>query len=56
MSIFGKIMGAIFGTSAEAATASAASTASGAAPGQTVDVTSILDAAVKASGEKLDWR
>lgn len=56
MSIFGKIMGAVFGTSAEAATASAASTAAGAAPAQTVDVTSILDAAVKAKGEKLDWR
>jgi hypothetical protein len=53
MSIFSKIMGAIFGSAAEAAPASGAAAAGGAA---TVDVTAILDAAVKAKGEKLDWR
>jgi hypothetical protein len=70
MSIFGKIMGAIFGTSATAAPASggtAASPASGssaapsggsssAAPAQSVDVAPILDKAVAAKGEKLEWR
>jgi len=68
MSIFGKIMGAIFGTSASATPASggAAAPASGgaassgsaspAAPAQTVDVAPILDKAVKAKGEKLEWR
>jgi hypothetical protein len=69
MSIFGKIMGAIFGTSATAAPASggtAASPTSGssaapsggssAAPAQSVDVAPILDKAVKAKGEKLEWR
>ena len=70
MSIFGKIMGAIFGTSATAAPASggtAASPTSGssaapsggsspAAPAQSVDVAPILDKAVAASGEKLDWK
>ena len=70
MSIFGKIMGAIFGTSATAAPASggtAASPTSGspaapsggsssAAPAATVDVAPILDKAVKAKGEKLEWR
>ena len=60
MSIFGKIMSAIFGTKADAApagggTASAESPA-GAAPAATVDVAPILDAAVKAKGEKLAWR
>jgi Domain of unknown function (DUF3597) len=70
MSIFGKIMGAIFGTSATAAPASggtAASPASGssaapsggsssAAPAQSVDVAPILDNAVAAKKEKLEWR
>ena len=68
MSIFGKIMSAIFGTSASATPASggAASPASGgtassggaspAAPAQTVDVAPILDKAVAAKGEKLEWR
>src|SRR6202012_5217333 len=70
MSIFGKIMGAIFGTSANAtpaggatastaggATSSSASTsASSAAPAQTVDVAPILDKAVAAKHEKLEWR
>ena len=72
MSIFGKIMSAIFGTKADAAPAgggTAASPASGpatapsgglssapAAPAQSVDVAPILDKAVKAKGEKLEWR
>jgi hypothetical protein len=70
MSIFGKIMSAIFGSSATAAPAgggtaaapagggssSPAATAPGAAPAQTVDVAPILDKAVAAKGEKLEWR
>ena len=70
MSIFGKIMGAIFGarpaaaepaggaTSASPAAGSspAASAGAGAAPAQTVDVAPILDKAVAAKGEKLEWR
>lgn len=53
-------MSAIFGSSATAAPAGgAASGGSGAAapaPAATVDVAPILDAAVKAKGEKLDWK
>ncbi len=59
MSIFGKIMSAIFGTKADAAPAGGGTAGSGgsaAAPGATVDVAPILDAAVKAKGEKLEWR
>ena len=60
MSIFGKIMSAIFGTKADAAPAgggtAAGSGGSSAAPVATVDVAPILDAAVKAKGEKLEWR
>ena len=73
MSIFGKIMSAIFGTTANAATTSAGAAAgAGAAPGsatasssasaapvapaQTVDVAPILDKAVAAKKEKLEWR
>ncbi len=62
MSIFGKIMSAIFGSSATAAPASggaapAGGAAAGAAPGAaTVDVAPILDKAVAAKGEKLDWK
>lgn len=68
MSIFGKIMSAIFGSSASAAAPDAApaaggaaapaggAAAGGAAPSATVDVAPILDAAVKAKGEKLEWR
>jgi hypothetical protein len=65
MSIFGKIMSAIFGTKAEAAPAgggAAAPAAGGSAGGSaapaaaTVDVAPILDSAVKAKGEKLEWR
>ena len=67
MSIFGKIMGAIFGTKADAAPAgggavadagsSGATASGGSAPAAaTVDVASILDKAVAAKGEKLAWR
>ena len=64
MSIFGKIMGAIFGTHAEAATpapaptggGSAAAVSPGAAPAGSVDVAAILDKAVAAKKEKLEWR
>ena len=67
MSIFGKIMSAIFGSSATAAptggaaagTAPAAgggAAAPAAAPAQTVDVAPILDKAVAAKKEKLEWR
>jgi hypothetical protein len=68
MSIFGKIMSAIFGAKADAAPAAggaaaggpAAGAASGgssaAAPAAAVDVAPILDKAVAAKGEKLEWR
>jgi hypothetical protein len=69
MSIFGKIMGAIFGSHASAtpaggtapagsapAPASAGSSATPAAPPQSVDVAAIVDKAAAASGEKLEWR
>jgi hypothetical protein len=68
MSIFGKIMGAIFGTKAGAAPVSGGSATSGgtaasagsssapAAPAQTVDVAAIVDKAAAAKGEKLEWR
>lgn len=53
MSIFGKIMSAIFGTKAEAATPAGGAGSSG---NPTVDMAPILDKAVAAKGEKLDWR
>jgi Domain of unknown function (DUF3597) len=69
MSIFGKIMGAIFGTKADAApagggaAAGAGSSSTGSSGGSaaapaavTVDVAPILDKAVAAKGEKLAWR
>jgi hypothetical protein len=72
MSIFGKIMSAIFGSSSAAAgpaggattssapagSAPSASPASApaAAPAQSVDVAPILDNAVAAKKEKLEWR
>jgi hypothetical protein len=62
MSIFGKIMSAIFGTKADAApssggaTTSTGSSSASAAPAQSVDVAPILDKAVAAKGEKLAWR
>ncbi|MBV8917472.1 DUF3597 domain-containing protein [Bradyrhizobium sp.] len=72
MSIVGKIMGAIFGSHADAAPASggsggttpsasgpastAAPSAAPVAPPQSVDVAAILDKAVAAKKEKLEWR
>ncbi|VIO81181.1 DUF3597 domain-containing protein [Bradyrhizobium ivorense] len=72
MSIFGSIMGAIFGHGAQAKTTSPATETAGApgaslatstasaAPGAsatpTVDVAAIVDKAAAAKGEKLDWR
>ena len=66
MSIFGKIMSAIFGSKATAAPAggsaapspgsSSAPAAGSSAPAATVDVAAILDKAVAAKGEKLAWR
>ena len=64
MSIFGKIMSAIFGTKADAAPAGGGASAStgsasgsaSAAPAQSVDVAPILEKAVAAKGEKLEWR
>jgi hypothetical protein len=61
MSIFGKIMGAIFGAQAEAAipageTGGGTATSSGGAVASSVDVAAILDKAVAAKKEKLEWR
>ena len=70
MSIFGSIMGAIFGHGAQAKTpatattaapdtspaASTASAAPGASATPVVDVAAIVDKAAVAKGEKLDWR
>ena len=65
MSIFGKIMGAIFGTKADAAPAgggaaagagSSSAGSSGGSAAANVDVAPILDKAVAAKGEKLAWR
>jgi hypothetical protein len=55
MSIFGSIMGAIFGHGSPQASASP--TAVPSAPlAQTVDVAAIVDKAAAAKGEKLAWR
>ena len=63
MSIFGKILGALFGTKAEAAPAGAPAdapaTAPGgatAAPGESIDIVPILEKAAAAKKEKLNWR
>jgi hypothetical protein len=70
MSIFGKIMSAIFGSKAAATPASGGAPAGGAAttgsaaapssapvaPAQSVDVAAIVDKAAAAKGEKLEWR
>jgi hypothetical protein len=62
MSIFGKIMSAIFGSKADAAAsgttpaAGGGSSGGGGAPGQSIDVAPILNKAVAAKGEKLEWR
>ena len=71
MSIFGKIMSAIFGSKAAATPAGAGAAAGGAtpstgssaapssapaAPPQSVDVAAIVDKAAAAKGEELAWR
>ncbi|MCA1458538.1 DUF3597 domain-containing protein [Bradyrhizobium sp. BRP22] len=65
MSIFGKIMSSIFGSStataapagsAPAGASPSATAAPAAAPAQTVDVAPILDKAVAEKKEKLEWR
>jgi hypothetical protein len=63
MSIFGTIMNAIFGSKASAAPAGGAASGGGGAaaapagaPAATVDVAPILDKAVAAKKEKLDWK
>ena len=71
MSVFGKIMSAIFGSKAGATPASsgvsqggpvsstgatAAPSSAPAAPSQSVDVAAIVDKAAAAKGEKLQWR
>jgi hypothetical protein len=70
MSIFGKIMGAIFGSHASATPASGAAAPAGspaapastgsssapAAPAGSVDVAAIVDKAAASKGEKLAWR
>lgn len=69
MSVFGKIMSAIFGSKAAATPAGGGSPAGGAAttgsagapsspvaPAQSVDVAAIVDKAAAAKGEKLEWR
>ncbi|MBT1516329.1 DUF3597 family protein [Bradyrhizobium sp. SRL28] len=62
MSIFDKIKGAIFGTKAEAASADATTSAPSSgganpsAPAQAIDIAPILDSAVAAKKEKLQWR
>jgi hypothetical protein len=60
MSIFGSIMGAIFGHGSAQANASPTlapgATPASAPPAQTDDVAAIVDKAAAASGEKLAWR
>ncbi len=59
MSIFGKIMSAIFGTKAYAAEPAGGAGSAGGSAGTgvpMVDVAPILDKAVAAKGEKLEWR
>jgi hypothetical protein len=55
MSVFGSIMGAIFGKGSAQAGASPTGAPS-APPGQTVDVAAIVDKAASSTGEKLAWR
>jgi hypothetical protein len=60
MSIFGKIMSAIFGggtaTAAPAATGTTGAAAPGAAPMSQVDVEAVMTKLAAANKEKLDWR
>jgi hypothetical protein len=55
LSIFSKIMGAIFGSGSAQASTPATAPAPG-TPASTVDVAAIVDAAAKSKGEKLAWR
>jgi hypothetical protein len=55
MSVFGSIMGAIFGHGSAQAKASPTAVPS-APPAQTVDVAAIVDKAAAEKGEKLAWR
>jgi hypothetical protein len=59
MSIFSKIMGAIFGSSAAAAPGAAPASGGGAAaptPMSAVDIAAVVDKAAKSKKEKLDWK
>ena len=65
MGIFDKIKSAIFGTKADASSAGAAGSSAAAgsgggspslAPAQAIDIAPILDSAVAAKKEKLQWR
>ena len=66
MSIFGKILGALFGSKAEAAPAGApaggaaapagGAPATGAASAPSIDIVPILEKAAAAKKEKLNWR
>jgi hypothetical protein len=60
MSIFSKIMGAIFGSSASAAPAAApaggASAAEAPKPMSSVDVAAVVEKAVASKKEKLNWK
>ncbi len=56
MSIFGKIMSAIFGTSSASAAPAATAAASAAAPMSQVDVEAVLTKLAAEQKEKLDWR
>jgi hypothetical protein len=55
MSIFGTIMGKIFGPGSTQASASPTAAPS-ATPAQTVEIAAIVDKAAAAKGEKLAWR
>ena len=56
MSIFGNIMSAIFGKSAQAQTGSPSTVPDGQSGMQKVDVEAILTERAKSKGQKLDWR
>jgi hypothetical protein len=59
MSIFSKIMGAIFGSSAAAAPGAAPASGGGApaaVPMSAVDVAAVVEKAAKSKKEKLDWK
>jgi formiminotetrahydrofolate cyclodeaminase len=56
MSIFGKIMSAIFGTSATAQTAPGGGSAGGGAAMSQVDVEKVVSEMAAKKKEKLDWR